>query len=125
MDSNEPRGLGYYCAVWIDEFNSRWTYHNCKTGETGPLCDDEVKVLKDLGSCTPASDYLDKSYVNKMKSFLTTGFGNQDVGEFARAAKLDAKVGKKWCVDIILVAINWTIQNGPGIIKDATMEALY
>ena len=44
---------------------------------------------------------------------------------FARDAKLNARVGKKWCVDIILVAVNWTLENGAGIIKDATMEALY
>lgn len=117
--------LKYYLAVWLDEFNSRWTYHSCKSGTNGPICEDEVKVLKDISSCTPASDYLDEAYVNKMQKFLESGAMSEDIGEFARAAKLNAQVGKKWCVDIILVAISWTIQNGPGLIRDATIEALY
>ena len=60
-----------------------------------------------------------------MQQFLEKGVITEDIGEFARAAKFDAKVGKKWCVDILLIAINWTIQNGPGLIKEATVEALY
>lgn len=62
--------------------------------------------------------YLDESYVNKMQKFLESGVMSEDIGEFTRAAKLNAQVGKKWCVNIILVAINWTIQNGPGLIKE-------
>jgi len=115
----------YYLSVWLDEFNSRWTYHNCKAGTTGPICEDEVKVLKDIASCSPASDYLEKSDIDIMKKFVESGVMSEDIGEFARAAKLNTKVGKKWCVDILLVAINWTIQNGPGLIRDATIEALY
>ena len=114
----------YYLAVWLDEFNSRWTYHNCQNDITGQICGDEVKILKDLGSCTPASDYLDKLDLNKMRKSLETGVMIEDVNEFARSAKLNAKIGKKWCVDILLVSIQWTIINGPGIIKDATISAL-
>lgn len=117
-------GFRYYLSVWLDEFNSRWTYHNCKNNMGGPICGDEVKILNDLASCSPASDYLETSDLNKMRQFLESGVMGEDVDVFARSAKFNAKIGKKWCVDILLVSIKWSITNGPGIIKDATIAAL-
>ena len=114
------KGVGYYIVIFMEEFNSRMTYHTSKfiTSE------DEQKLVRDVVRCTPASDYLDSDTLNEMRKAFAKGFGDRDVQEFARAARLSAKMGNKWCVDILILSIHYAREKGPSLIYDATFQSL-
>lgn len=118
------KNIAYYISIFADEFKDRMAYHSLKTGRTGSITEEELKLVRDLNKCSPVSSYLSEPFVDQMKEFLQNGFENRDVGEFARAAKLSAKVGNKWCIDILLLSIKWSRENGAGLIREATIQAL-
>lgn len=120
-------GPHYFLTIFIEEFQSRMTYHAYRKynygDSSGPLSQEELKLVNDLSKCGPAADFLDRETFNEMKKAFVSGFGNRDVGEFARAAKLGAKVGKKYCVDILILAIHYAREEGPSLVKWATFES--
>jgi hypothetical protein len=116
--------LGYYISVFVEEFQSQMAYRTLK-GKSGPISEDELKLVRDLSKCSPASEYLDSNTLNEMREAFKNGFGDQNLGEFARAAKLGTKVGKKWCVDIVILAIQYAREEAPSLIYDATFESLF
>jgi len=56
---------------------------------------------------------------------LVNGMGSKDIVEVARTAKLGAKLGQKWCGDILLLSIACTREERPSIIRDAPIESLF
>jgi hypothetical protein len=84
------KSWGYYIGIFVEEFNTQMTY---QTGiKQGPISEKELRLVKDLRRCDSASDYLDAETLNEMKNAFVNGLGNLDLGEFARVAKLGAKV---------------------------------
>ena len=113
---------GYYVKIWIDEFTSRMTYHT--TG--GQMVnEEEVKLARDLARCSPLSDSFDAETVASFRQALKEGFGNRNLEEVARAARLGAKVGKAWCASIVVLAIEYARTDGSELIKSATYESLF
>ena len=122
------KGPQYYVGVFLEEFQSRMTYHAFRKyygydPSSGPLSEEELNLVKDLAKCGPAADFLDKETLQEMRKALASGFGDRNLGEFARAAKLGAKVGKKYCVDILILAIHYAREEGPSLVKWATFES--
>lgn len=116
----------YYGSAFQDEFGISWIESNCydPPGANGEICGDEAKVITDIAKCTPAREYLESSTLNRFRQFLTDEVCEDPDGSFRQAAQIGAKMGKKWCVDILLVSVKWTLENGPGTIKDALIYAL-
>lgn len=118
------KGLGYYITVFVDEFQSQMAYRTLK-GKSGAISEDELKLVRDISKCSPASEYLDSNTFNDMRQAFTNGFGDRNLGEFARGAKLGTKIGKKWCVDILILAIQYAREESSSLIYDATYESLF
>ena len=117
-------GPFYYVSVFMEEFQTRMTYHTIKKyNSAGPVSPEELNLAKDLSKCGPAAEYLNQETFNEMRKALISGFGDRDMGEFARAAKLGTKVGKKYCVDILILAIHYAREEGPSLVKWATYES--
>ena len=115
------KGPRYYLNIWVSEFGDRMNYH---TNRGNPIKKEEMDLIRDLDKCKNAADYLDPDTLEAMKEALIKGFSDRDMGEFARGAKMGAKMGKKWCVDILILAIEYARTEGTELIRDATYSTL-